>query len=268
MISVILMGDFIGLYMQCIFTPMRYFLYLSYKGTLYHGWQIQKNAIGVQQVINDSLEMILRQPVVTIGSGRTDTGVHANEQVLHFDIDQDLEKEDFVYKLNSLLPKDIAAHKMCEVNSDGHARFSAIDREYIYRITKCKNPFLPDLAYYFRKELDINLMNSLGEFMLTCSDFQSFSRVKTDVNNFICDIRKVEWTTNKNEVYFRIRANRFLRGMVRAIVGTMIDVGTGNCSKQEFVEIVASKDRRKAGSAAPPHGLFLNSITYPPDIFI
>lgn len=247
---------------------MRYFLFLSYKGTNYHGWQIQKNAIGIQEVINNGLETILRKSIPTIGSGRTDTGVHASEQVLHFDFDEQLDKIDFTYKLNSLLPKDISIKKMCEVKQDGHARFSATERQYVYHITKCKNPFLQDMAYYFRKDIDIVLMNSLKDFMVECKDFQSFSRVKTDVNNFICDVRDIGWTIDKNDIHFNVKANRFLRGMVRAMVGTMLDVGTGVCSKQNFIDIVLSKDRRKAGSAVPAHGLYLNSITYPEEIFV
>lgn len=254
--------------MGSIFTAMRYFLFLSYRGTNYHGWQVQKNAVGIQEVINNALETVLGKSIQTIGSGRTDTGVHANEQVLHFDLDKEVYKTDFVYKLNSLLPKDIAINRINEVKQDGHARFSAIERKYIYRITRRKNPFLQDLAYFFRKDLDLNLMNNLKDFMVEFKDFQCFSRVKTDVNNFICDIRDLEWTSKKDEIYFSVTANRFLRGMVRAIVGTMIEVGLGNCSKQNFIDIVQTKDRRNAGSAVPPHGLFLNSVSYPDEIFI
>ncbi len=254
--------------MGSTFALMRYFLFLSYKGTNYHGWQIQKNAVGIQEVVNNGLETILKRPIPTIGSGRTDAGVHANEQVLHFDFDEHLEKGDFAYKLNSLLPRDIAIKTLCEVRSDGHARFSAIERQYVYHITQCKNPFLQDMAYYYRKDIDIALMNGLKDFIVECKDFQSFSRVKTDVNNFICDVRDIEWTTDKNDVYFKVKANRFLRGMARAMVGTMLDVGTGVYSKQNFVDIVLSKDRRKAGSSAPPHGLYLNAITYPEEIFV
>jgi len=247
---------------------MRYFLNLSYRGTNYHGWQIQKNAVSVQQVINNAMGVILKKPIETVGSGRTDTGVHANQQVLHFDIDNKLEKADFIYKLNSLLPKDIAINNMTEVKLDAHARFSAIRRQYVYHITRRKNPFLQDQAYYFRKPLDIELMNDLEDFFIQWKDFQSFSKVKTEVNNFICDVYDIRWTCDKNDIILKITANRFLRGMVRAIVGTMLDVGIGNSSKQNFIDIVQSKDRKQAGSAVPPHGLFLNSVSYPDNIYV
>ncbi len=251
-----------------IFTAMRYFLFFSYRGTNYHGWQIQKNALGVQEVINNTLKTILKTPVQTIGSCRTDTGVHANEQVLHFDLDKKLNKSNLLYKLNSLLPKDIAVNNIKEVRADAHARFSVVQRQYIYQITKHKNPFLQDLAYYFRKDMDLGKMNSLNDFLIEWKDFQSFCRVKTDVNNFICNIHSLMWTADKDQVYFTVSANRFLRGMVRTMVGTMIEVGMGNCSKQNFIDVVHSRDRRKAGPAVPPHGLFLNTISYPDDIFI
>ena len=247
---------------------MRYFLYIAYRGTNYHGWQIQKNATGVQEVVNDALSTVLRIPIKTIGSGRTDTGVHARQQVVHFDFAERLDRKAFPYKLNSILPRDIAASDIRWVREDASARFSAEKREYIYRIVQHKDPFLEDRAYYFTLDLDIDGMNELNKFIMKRKDFQSFSRVKTDVKDFICEIYDVNWSAVNGEIVFRIVANRFLRGMVRAMVGSILDVGLGKSTKQNFISIVESKDRRKAGSAAPAHGLYLNSITYPENLFL
>jgi len=246
---------------------MRYFLYLSYKGTNYHGWQVQKNALGVQEVLNKSLSTILRQPIETVGSGRTDTGVHALEQVVHFDAEIN-DELDFVYKLNSLLPKDIAAKRLRKVDPEANSRFDARERKYIYNITTVKDPFLEDRAYYFRKELDLKAMNEVRPILVEWEDYQCFSRVNTDVNHFLCHILDVKWTRKNELLFFDVTANRFLRGMVRALVGTMIELGLGRISKKQFWDILESKDRKKAGMSVPAHGLYLKSVKYPEAIFI
>jgi len=246
----------------------RYFLYLSYKGTNYHGWQVQKNAVAVQEVLNECLSTILRKKIETYGSGRTDTGVHAIEQVVHFDASKKLYGDDFIYKLNSLLPKDIAAKKLISVKPMANSRFDAIERAYIYQITTLKNPFLENQAYYFRKPLELDKMNSLSSILKDWKDYESFSRVKTDVNHFLCNVFKIAWSTQGDMIIFNVTANRFLRGMVRAMVGTMLEVGVGNMSVNEFRDILASKERKKAGRAVPSQGLFLQSVKYPEDIFI
>ncbi|MDA0194778.1 MAG: tRNA pseudouridine(38-40) synthase TruA [Bacteroidetes bacterium] len=246
----------------------RYFLYLSYKGTNYHGWQVQKNVVAVQEVLNECLSTILRKKIATFGSGRTDTGVHAIEQVVHFDWSKKLNGDDFIYKLNSLLPKDIAANKIRLVKPEAHSRFDAIERAYIYQITTFKNPFIENQAYYFREPLDLDKMNALSSILMECKDYESFSRVKTDVNHFLCDVYKTAWSAEGHMITFKVTANRFLRGMVRTMVGTMLEVGLGNMSVNEFQDILASKNRKRAGMAVPPRGLFLQSVKYPGELFI
>ncbi|MEL6557185.1 MAG: tRNA pseudouridine(38-40) synthase TruA [Bacteroidota bacterium] len=247
---------------------MRYFLYLSYNGTHYHGWQIQENAITVQQVLNESMSTILRQKINTMGSGRTDTGVHATVQVVHFDVDEFLEETNLIRRLNSILPKDIAVYALRRVNSDANTRFDAISREYHYKIHLKKSPFLENLSYGYFRELNFDLMNEACLLLKDWKDFECFSRVKTEVNNFCCDIFEAKWFKENDEVLFSVRANRFLRGMVRAIVGTMLEVGQERISLADFQEVLDGRDRKKAGRAVPPQGLYLNDIVYPEEIFL
>jgi len=229
---------------------------------------VQKNAVAVQQVLDECLCAILRKKVTTVGSGRTDTGVHAVEQVVHFDVDRPLIATDFIYKLNSLLPKDIAARELKAVQSTANSRFDAIERAYSYRMVSVKNPFLENEAYYFRKELDLEKINSLSGILKNWNDYECFSRVKTDVNHFLCDVFNAEWSTEGDLIIFNVTANRYLRGMVRSMVGTMLEVGLGRMLIEDFKHILASKDRRKAGRSVPPHGLFLQSVKYPDKVFI
>ncbi|MCH7411729.1 tRNA pseudouridine(38-40) synthase TruA [Belliella sp. DSM 111904] len=246
----------------------RYFLEIAYNGAAYHGWQSQKNATSVQQTIEKSLSTLMRGPVEIMGSGRTDTGVHASQQFAHVIFESEVQQADFLKKLNALLPKDIAVHRILPVRDDAHARFNAIWRSYVYKITTKKDPFGFGLSWHYYRPLDLQAMNQASKLLLTHQDFQCFSKVKTDVNHFGCKIKTAFWEQIGNEIHFHITANRFLRGMVRAIVGTLVLVGEGRLTSEQFQEILDSKDRSKAGSSAPASGLFLCSVEYPEDIFI
>ncbi|MDQ3393795.1 MAG: tRNA pseudouridine(38-40) synthase TruA [Bacteroidota bacterium] len=246
---------------------MRFFLEIAYRGTAYHGWQIQKNAVTVQEVLNKILSKLLSHEVATIGSGRTDTGVHALQQFVHIDSTMDLMDEGFMYRMNKMLPREITLKSVKKVKEDAHARFDAISRSYEYRIITEKNPFLIDLRYYYSKSLDLDTMNEASKFLLEQNDFESFSKVKTDVRTFNCKIARAEWIRNHEGITFYISADRFLRGMVRAIVGTLLEVGQNKLTVKDFEEIIKSKNRRSAGKAAPAHGLFFSNISFPEHIF-
>lgn len=247
---------------------MRYFIDISYKGSNYHGWQVQANAHTVQGEFQECLSKVLRSTIDIMGSGRTDTGVHAKQQIAHFDFEEPLNTIDLVYKLNSILPPDIAVNEIREVKSDAHARFEATERAYQYFIDPKKSPFSLDESYYFSQPLDIHLMNEAAASLLGEQDFESFSKVKTEVNNFICTINQAQWIIENDRLVFHVRANRFLRGMVRALVGTLLDVGQQKLTVKEFVNIIKAKDRKVAGRAVPPHGLFLTEVRYPESIYL
>lgn len=247
---------------------MRFFFEISYNGSNYSGWQSQNNATGVQAVVEDALSKLLREEISIVGSGRTDTGVHCEQQFFHVDIQSEFDLEKLVLKLNSFLPKDIAIPSAFRVKDEAHARYDAIERSYIYRITAKKNPFLEGLALHYFKTLDIPRMNEAAALMIGKHDFESLSKVKTDVNNFMCDVKKAEWRQHGALLEFHITANRFLRGMVRATVGTLLDVGTGKTSLKEFQNILESRDRREAGANVPPHALYLIEVKYPESIFL
>lgn len=247
---------------------MRYFFEISYNGTNYHGWQNQLNAIGVQQIVENALSKLLREKVEIVGSGRTDTGVHCRQQFFHIDTEKEFIKEAFLIRLNSFLPKDIAVGDIRRVKGDAHARYDARERSYEYKITRAKDPFLTGYAFYFFRELNVSTMNRAASLLCGTHDFQCFSKVKTDVNHFDCDVKRAQWNQKGDLLVFSITANRFLRGMVRAIVGTLLDVGTGKISVQEFEQIVHSKDRKRAGMNVPPDGLYLMSVKYPASIFV
>jgi tRNA pseudouridine38-40 synthase len=243
---------------------MRYFIEFSYKGTKYSGWQRQNNAISVQQLLDEALSRILRDPIDTVGSSRTDTGVHAEQQYAHFDKVTTIKDLDLLaYKLNSLLPADIAVHRVFQVDETAHSRFDATYRRYEYRIVRRKNPFLSGTSHIFHKPLDIGLMNEAAMLLLTYKNFESFSKIHTQVNNFLCDITQAEWFEKDEILVFSIKSNRFLRGMVRALVGTLLEVGTGKRSIADFEKIILVQDRSKAGPQAPPEGLFLVEVGYP-----
>ncbi|WP_341225009.1 tRNA pseudouridine(38-40) synthase TruA [uncultured Arcticibacterium sp.] len=247
---------------------MRYFFEISYLGTHYHGWQIQPREISIQECIEKGLSKILQTEIRVNGSSRTDTGVHARQQYAHVEIpDLKMSVRDLVWKLNSFLPKDISIIRVVPVSNEKHSRFDAIDRKYIYRINLEKDPFCTENSLYFRKNLDIDKMNEVSKLLLQHSNFQCFSKVRTEVNNFICNIQTAEWILIGYHLEFHIKANRFLRGMVRAIVGTLLDVGLGKISKDEFQSILNSQDRRQAGSAAKAHALTLEEVNYPVNYF-
>jgi tRNA pseudouridine38-40 synthase len=247
---------------------MRYFFEVTYDGSNYNGWQNQANALGVQQVIEDTLSKLLRQKISIVGSGRTDTGVHCVQQFFHTDIQAEIKKQEFLQRLNSFLPKDIAIRDVLPVKPDAHARYDARQRSYEYHITTTKNPLLVGRAFHFFKKYDFSLMNEAAEFLIGEHDFTSFSKVKTDVNHFMCTIKTAHWKEKDDLLIFNISANRFLRGMVRAIVGTLLDVGTQKISIKEFQSIVKSKDRKKAGMNVPAEGLYLTEVKYPKNIFL
>jgi tRNA pseudouridine38-40 synthase len=247
---------------------MRYILDISYKGTNYHGWQIQANAHSVQAELNNAMEKILRKKVETIGSGRTDTGVHAEQQIVQFDWDEEIDLKQLKYKLNLVLPFDIAINNVLRVRNNFSARFDARARTYEYRIIRKKEVFSTDLALYLTAPLDLHLMKKASVILMRQKDFQSFSKYKTSVDHYLCDMFGAEWEEKGNWLIFTIKANRFLRGMVRAIVGTLLDVGTGKMSLQEFEKVIETKDRKCAGMAVPAKGLFLTKVEYPSELFL
>lgn len=247
---------------------MRYFFEIAYNGTNYHGWQNQHNAVGVQSIVEDALSKLLRVTIKIVGSGRTDTGVHCEQQFFHADIDKEFDKEILLLKLNSFLPKDIVIPAIRKVKPSASARYDAYERTYRYQITRRKNPFLDGLAWHYFKPADVDVMNKAASLLLGEHDFECFSKVKTDVNHFLCDIKKANWREEGDILEFTITANRFLRGMVRSIVGTLLDIGTGKLTVKDLQKILDSRDRRKAGANVPSHGLYLTSVKYPVEIFI
>lgn len=246
----------------------RYLFEITYNGTNYAGWQSQANAIGVQTVVEDALTRLFRLDVKIVGSGRTDTGVHCVQQFFHADIDKPFKKEDLLHRLNSFLPRDIAIRSIHAIKPDASARYAAVERTYEYHITLVKDPMQTGLALHYFKPLNIQTMNRAAALLRGEHDFECFSKVKTDVNHFLCTVKRASWKKAGNKVVFTISANRFLRGMVRAIVGTLLDVGTGKISMNEFKNIITSKDRKKAGANVDPHGLYLVQVKYPKSIFI
>jgi len=247
----------------------RYFLYFSYKGTAYHGWQIQPNGISVQEVLTKALCTILRGDIELTGAGRTDTGVHARLMVAHFDYEGDFPSGfDLTAKLNSYLPKDIAISKITEVQTDAHARFDAMSRKYEYHIVLQKSVFKTELAARIINTLDFEAMNSAAATLKDHRDFTSFSKLHTDVKTNNCNITLAQWTQKDDEWVFTIQADRFLRNMVRAIVGTLFEVGRGKMTVEEFGKVIELKDRCKAGTSVPAQGLYLVDIKYPDSIFI
>jgi len=218
---------------------MRYFLEVRYLGTHYFGWQIQPRQISIQEHLENGLSRVLSSDIKIHGSSRTDTGVHARQQFAHFDIDELLiSLQDLKWKLNSYLPRDIAVMDIIHSKEESHSRFDAASRKYIYRINLQKEPFMLNNSFYFRKELNVSLMNEAAVLLLINTDFECFSKVRTEVNNFKCHIQEAEWKQFGHNLEFHIKANRFLRGMVRAIVGTLLDVGQSKISVGDFQKII------------------------------
>tara|TARA_B100001173_G_scaffold30501_1_gene23710 strand:- start:2908 stop:3657 length:750 start_codon:yes stop_codon:yes gene_type:complete len=245
---------------------MRYLARLQYNGSEFCGWQIQPNSLTVQEVIEKNLSMLLNHDIKVIGCGRTDTGVHANDFYLHFDTQKvQIESSKLKYKLNSVLPSSIAFSELRKVSGQFHARFSAISREYKYYIKLNKDPFEHN-SWWVRQPLDLNSMEIASKFLLNYKDFTSFSKLHTDVKTNLCEITKMNITHDQNNIVITICANRFLRNMVRAIVGTLVEIGLGKREPIEMKHIIESKDRRNAGSSAPAKGLFLNKIKYPSEL--
>ena len=248
----------------------RYFIKLSFKGTNYHGWQMQKNANSIQDVLNKALTLMLGEKINVVGCGRTDAGVHAKEFFAHFDIKYSLtEKEidQLVFKLNKFLPKDIAIFNIYPVRPDAHARFDAITRTYQYIITLKKDPFNQEFAFYYYGALNVDLMNKGAEILFEYDDFTSFSKLHTQVKTNTCKIIDARWEKKDQMLIFTIKADRFLRNMVRSIVGTLIDLGIHKITLDDIREIIEQKDRSAAGLSVPANGLFLTKITYPEEIF-
>jgi len=243
---------------------MRYFVQLSYSGTNYHGWQFQPNAITVQEVLEKAFSTLLQQKISITGAGRTDTGVHASYFIAHFNVDTpigDLVKLQF--RLNSFLPKDIAIQRIFEVPDDFHARFSALSRTYEYRVSVVKDPFLNNYSHRLHGSFDFEAMNRVAKSLFDYTDFTSFSKLHTDTFTNNCDIMQAEWTYKDNQHIFTIKADRFLRNMVRAITGTLFEVGKGKISEKDFCNIIEAKCRQKAGVSVPAQALFLTGIEYP-----
>ena len=242
---------------------MRYFITLSYDGTRFHGWQIQPNGISVQGELDRGLSLLLRSEIHTTGAGRTDAGVHARMMVAHFDFDSAIDGPQLVYKLNKLLPRDISIQRVEHVSDDLHARFSATSRTYHYYLHTCKNPFLRHYSCELHYPLDFQLMNQAARMLTEYDDFGAFCKAHADVKTTLCRLMKAEWhQTSPTEWYFEITANRFLRNMVRAVVGTLIDVGRGRLSLDDFRRVVEGKRRSDAGESMPAEALFLWDIQY------
>lgn len=240
---------------------------ISYKGTNFNGWQIQPNGVTVQEEVEKALSTIFQSEVSIVGSGRTDAGVHALQQIAHFD-GEGIDEEKLVFKLNSFLNEDISVNTIAKVKADVSARFEATSRTYHYQLHQAKNPFKKGLSYYFKPELDIQQINKACKIIADWQNFECFSKVHTEVNHFNCEIFEARWTQEGADHLFVITANRFLRGMVRAIVGTLIDVGLSKTSLEELKEILKSNDRGKAGRAVPAEGLYLQNVNYPEDIYL
>lgn len=241
----------------------RYFLQLAYKGTAYHGWQKQPNTRTVQGVLEEALAKRLREEIESTGCGRTDTGVHAHDFYAHFDTEQDLESEDLVYSLNGLLPPDIAIRSLIPVDAEAHARFDADSRTYHYLMHRSKDPFVADDSTYHPGLLDVDRMNEAARLLLDTQDFASFAKAHAGHHTTLCDVCEAQWTVEGDRLRFRITADRFLRNMVRAIVGTLVDVGSGRMDISDFQAVLEEQDRSAAGRSMPAQGLYLYRVTYP-----
>ena len=241
----------------------RYFITLSYDGTRYHGWQIQPNGDSVQERLQGALSTLLREEVAVTGAGRTDAGVHARMMVAHFDFATPIDGQQLTYKLNKILPYDIAVEKVEQVSEDMHARFSATSRTYHYYIHTQKDPFLRAYSCELHYALDFEKMNEAGRILMTYEDFGAFCKAGADVKTTLCQVTAARWVqTSETTWYLEITANRFLRNMVRAVVGTMIDVGRGRLSLEDFRKVIEGKQRSDAGESMPGHALFLEKVAY------
>ena len=248
---------------------MRYFFEIAFNGKPYHGWQIQENAITVQQIVQEKLQLIHKneKPTVT-GCGRTDAGVHAEQFFFHVDIPTISNLDKYCFQMNNMLPIEIQLKQIHLVKEDAHARFDALSRTYEYRFSTLKSPFSSGFVTYISEKINVNNMNECCQMIKGKHDFTSFSKTHTDVNHFFCEILEAEWVKKDEQIIFRVKANRFLRNMVRALVGTMVLVGKEKISSSDFKKIIMSKDRTKAGPSAKAHGLFLTNIAYSNHIYV
>ncbi len=250
----------------------RYFIRLSYDGSSFYGWQRQPGFVAtVQKEIEEALSLLLRQEITIVGAGRTDTGVHAREFYAHMDVPgaiTEFSPHQVAYKLNRILPAQVAIQHILPVTTQAHARFSALSRTYQYRITTRKDPFENGRAWLFEPELNIGAMQQAADILLEHRDFACFSKSNTQVKTTLCEVMRARWEDQGHLLIFEIKANRFLRNMVRAIVGTLVGVGQGKTTREEFVAILKSGDRKQAGYSAPGHGLFLTDIEYPAEIWL
>ena len=244
----------------------RYFLELSYKGTRYSGFQSQKNANTIQAEIEKAFEILQRNKITMTGSSRTDAGVHALQNFFHFDFDEAINPH-FIYKMNAILPDDIVIKKLIPVDADSHCRFDAVSRKYKYYIYRHKDPFLKEKAFFFPYKLDIEKLQQAAVIVKEYEDFTSFSKRNTQVKTFICQIIESEWTLEDECLVYHVRANRFLRGMVRSLTATMLKIGRGKLTLNEFRNIIKARDCTQASFAVPSQGLFLLSVSFPDSYF-
>lgn len=240
----------------------RYFIELSYDGTGFGGFQIQTNTVTIQGALEDALAILYRQPIELTGASRTDAGVHALQNFFHFDTDVLIEPK-HLYNLNSILPNSVVVHAIYKVPNDAHARFDAVKRSYIYRIHKAKNPFLEGRSWLYPYPTSTKMLQEAAAALLLYTDFESFSKRSTSVNTFECHVSNAFWVEEEQDLSFHIDANRFLRGMIRGLVGTMLQVGRGQLTMEQWHEIIRSKDAQRVDFSTPAHGLYLSGIKYP-----
>jgi len=243
----------------------RYFLEVAYRGTNYSGYQAQENAPTIQAALERALEILHREKFELTGSSRTDAGVHANQNFFHFDRAEPLHPQ-AVYKLNAILPGDVVVKRFYEVPAEAHCRFDAVARSYAYYVYRSKDPFLADRAFYFPYTIDLDRMQAAAKMLMDYNDFTSFSKRNTQVKTFQCKIQQSEWVQQGETLIYRVRANRFLRGMVRALTSTQLLVGRGKIGLAEFQQIIEARNCELASFAAPPHGLFLEAVHYPSEL--
>lgn len=242
---------------------MRYFVAFAYNGKNYCGWQYQPHSPSVQETLNKALSTLLRTPIDATGAGRTDTGVHATQMYAHFDYDGPIDSDALTKRINAFLPKDIVVYRFIPLHDEAHARFDATSRSYEYHIHTFKDAFINEGSWFNFHPLDVDKMNEAAQVLFDYIDFKCFSKTHTDVKTFNCKITEARWEQHGNKLVFHISADRFLRNMVRAIVGTLVEVGLGKSTVQDVRNIIESRDRNKAGFSVPAHGLYLTKVIYP-----